>query len=223
MKTFSLKALSLNSLLNLVGAAAALAIATSAFAGTNPGPVSTGPIVVGNVPPFVQIDHNPVDLLQPYVTFVTTKPNGAGTYEVGFTLVSNRKDNEATYATGVLTYSPAVSIPNKGIYIAPHLSGDGSQYFSDRLHAGEAACDPNSFHIDQFPFDPNSQDKVNLNVATTTGQVTLILKSQGNKQIVFNTTADSQAGVLYGFGSGVGQPRTMYVLSFSKIYQPIIH
>jgi hypothetical protein len=144
------------------------------------------------------------NVLQPYVDWLVKKPQGAGDYSVGFTLVSNSSNNVATFARGTLSYvSGLITLKHIAVPSA-WFSGEGKQYFDDGQASG--------FDLDPRPFPlPPKTLKVKISIKNA-AQVTL---TQGSTTISFD--AHCAGGMLYGMPTGLGRgAATMYVISLSK-------
>src|SRR5579862_9650101 len=170
-------------------ALAATTIASFAHAGN---PIQ---IINPNIPIYIQPDTSSSDFLKPFVQWLNLS-NASGLHTVNFTLVSNQASGLASYATGSLALSGG------------KLTGTGSQLFSDRLYAWPS--NGGGLNFATYPFNPFQADNLGVSIDPATGNVTLTLKSWGNKTVTFSTVADPGSGTIYGFG---GSPRTMEVLS----------
>jgi hypothetical protein len=159
-------------------------------------------------------------MLNDIVNWITTQPNGPGSYTVAFTAVTNRSDGlYASYleaptlvgtpsGSGTLTYHPPYTIG--GWFFPAYLQGDMAQFFSDRRYAPYSS-----------PFDPSKTDKTRVTISLGTylgvqfGQVTFTLLSWANAQLAFMPSC--QNGLMYGFIDN-----TMVVMSLNKKYNPPI-
>lgn len=153
-------------------------------------------------------------------SWLVNKPNGPGTYDIAFNMVTNRSDGKygsysegSTGTPGILQYYPAHFV--NGLWLPPYLQGDVVQYFSDRRYLPGGGIG-----FPWAPFDPSATDKtrvtINLNpLGPGFGTVTLTLLSWGNAQVSF--PASCQDGLVYGFTGN-----TMVVMSLNEYYVPLI-
>ena len=201
---------------------AAVAIGLSAsMARANP-IVAVPPSVVTVQP--VPVDTSAASFFQPYIDWMTKRPMGFGNYSIGFTMVSNQKNEVASYAEGELRYVPPIGLILRGGLIDPSFDGQGTQYFNDRqFQMPDCNQQPGTFNVAPWsPFNPLATDKLKVDIDAKTGQVTLTLLSWGNARLTFNTVCDPVAGLIYGFAPGnAAAPKTMCVFSFKKLFAAI--
>jgi hypothetical protein len=153
-------------------------------------------------------------------SWLVNQPNGPGTYEVSFNMVTNRSDGKyASYSeggsgtAGVLQYYPGRRIGV--IWLPPYLEGDVVQYFSDRRYLPGGGIG-----FAWAPFNPLATDKTRVTISlnplgSAFGTTTITLLSWGNAQSSF--TPSCQNGLMYGF---IGN--TMLVMSLNESYFPPI-
>lgn len=134
-----------------------------------------------------------------YENWCTQKSQGDGDYYLGMHLTSNNKANN------VVTYVVA-RLHMKKTGDATSFTGEAFQYFSDRLWAFPVP--DGMLLIPQYPFDPNRVEKFSVRIDVGTNQVTL-----GSTVFI----AKWEQGILYGFS-----PNTMYTITFSKGFIPVI-
>jgi len=153
-------------------------------------------------------------------TWLVTKPNGPGQYEIRFNMVTNRSDGKyASYlegptgTPGALNYYPAHSVG--GFFFPPYLQGTMTQYFSDRRYAPSGG-------FAWAPFNSAATDQTRITISLGSsifgaqfGEVTITLLSWGNASSSFMPSC--QDGLMYGF---VGN--TMLVMSLNEEYFPLI-
>jgi hypothetical protein len=154
--------------------------------------------------------------------WLVTKPNGPGTYEIRFNMVTNRSDGKyASYlegpagTPGVLNYYPAHSVG--GFLFPAYLQGTGTQYFSDRRYLPSGGV---GFAWAPFASGATDQTKVTISLGNSLfgsqfGQVTITLLSWGNASSSFMPSC--QNGLVYGFVDN-----TMVVMSLNEEYFPPI-
>jgi len=137
-------------------------------------------------------------------------PNG--THVVRVTAASNQRNGLVSYSEGLLTISSAPFPPGPGQPPSNSytLAGTLTQYFSDRkfgMPSGSGISLPTN------PFAPQKTDQLGLSISTS-GQVSLTLKSWGNKSVGL-TGVDCASGVLYGL-TNTGRHQSFYVISLRK-------
>jgi hypothetical protein len=161
-------------------------------------------------------------------TWLETKPNGPGTYEIAFTMVSSLSDGKyVSYAEGiqgtkaVLKYYAGHYVG--GVWVPPYLQGDVTQYFTDRRYA------PSGTGLTWAPFDPFATDQAEVTInlsplGSSFAKVILTLLSWGNTEFGFQGLCHD--GLMYGFVHWPGPDQsanTMIVMSLNESYTPPIN
>jgi hypothetical protein len=128
------------------------------------------------------------NFISTYGDFLSNAPSGKLRY-VTFTAISNEPDGVTTYSYGDMGYDKYNGI----------LTGDGDQYFSDRLWSN------------QYPFDPQKTDKLRLILDKNSGSATLVLLSHGTFETIGLQVSNN---VLYGFTNT--SPAAMFIISLKE-------
>ena len=123
---------------------------------------------------------------------------------VSFSAISNQPDGVATYSHGNMNYDV-----NAGT-----LTGQGSQYFSNRLWAFPV---PGEITIPKYPFNPNITDTLRLTLGINGAPATLTLLSKGNTQETIRLQFSNN--VLYGFTNT--SPAALFVISLQKFEETV--
>lgn len=146
--------------------------------------------------------------------------SNSGVGRAGVTVVTNQSGGIASYATGVLYYSPPVGSGHT--QVAERLSTRDSEpltyLFSNRTvpipitTGGENSLGGTSI---LSPFAATSSDKLGLS-STANGPAKLTLHTRSNHK--FNVPVERRADVLVGTGEAIpgGPAEAVYVISFHE-------
>ena len=162
---------------------------------------------------------------------VFTQAQAEPAAQIPVSLVTNQPGGEVSYASGLLSYSPARFLEGRfPIRLPERLSApdSGLDYlFSDRLSPlQEPAPPPGQFSFGHSnPFSVDRADKLGLSISHTflgasfTASFTLL--SWGNAHFEVALT-DQTDGVATGMGAGIGAASSgaFYVFSFGNPIRP---